>query len=89
MQKYYEATPAEAPAKADAKAPVASIVNEEELVDDEDEEAETTEIARVDDDELVSKDEEEDMDALLGMSVPSSSCTEFRIAGLILNYNNY
>lgn len=83
MQKYAKATPAEAPAKADAKAPVASVVNEEELVDDEDEEAESAEIARVDADEIVSKDEEEDMDALLGMCVPPS-CTELLIASHML-----
>ena len=82
MQNYAKATPAVVPAKVDAKVQVASITNEDELVDDEDEEAETAQITRVDD-EIVSKDEEEDMDALLGMSVPSS-CTELPIAGLIL-----
>lgn len=70
MQKYAKAAPKEALSKEDAKAPVASIINDEELVDDEDEEVETAENARVDDDEIVSKDEEEDMDALLGMFVP-------------------
>ncbi|KAG0604793.1 hypothetical protein M758_9G008200 [Ceratodon purpureus] len=68
-QKYSKGTPAEAPSKADAKSQVASVVNEEELVDDEYAEAETEETARVDDNEIVSKVEEEDMDALLGMYV--------------------
>lgn len=75
MQKYTKGTPAEAPSKADAKAHVAPVVNEEVLVDDEDEEGETVAISRVDDYEIVSKDEEEDMDALLGMCV-LPSCTE-------------
>lgn len=84
MQKNMKAAPTKVPSKMPAKVPAkvqgTPVTNveervDEERVDDEGEDEETAEIASVDNEELVSKDEEEDMDALLGMSVPPTLCT--------------
>lgn len=77
-QKNMKAAPTKVPSKMPAKVPAkvqgTPVTNveervDEERVDDEGEDEETAEIASVDNEELVSKDEEEDMDALLGMYV--------------------
>jgi len=86
MQKNKKAAPPKAPPP---KLPAARVVNVEEFVDEEEEEEEdmemdveldeeeTEEMASVDNEELVSKDEEEDMEALLGMSVQNYNSLPF------------